>query len=135
MRVAVYGTLKSGMENSHLLARARFLGTVRLSQIALYDLGSYPAARRSPSDGIQVEVYEIDCETLLALDALEEYDPLAVISSLYRREIIPTVFGEAWIYIYNRSLAGRRPLRISNWKPRSAGRVERDDAERSRSEE
>jgi len=135
IRVAVYGTLKAGMVNSHLLARALFLGTDSLSQIVLYDLGDYPAARRGTSNGVEVEVFEINPETLLVLDALEEYDPTAVKNSLYRRERIHTAFGNAWIYIYNGSLAGRRSLQVGSWKPRNALCVKRDAADQSRSEE
>jgi len=117
--VAVYGTLKSGMQNCHLLDGARLLGTDRLKEIVLYDLGSYPAARLGASTGIEVEVYEIRPEMLQALDELEEYDPLAVTSSLYRRVRIQTAFGDSWIYLYNGSLAGRRPVRAGGWIPRN----------------
>lgn len=116
--VAVYGTLKRGFENSHLLDSALFLGTDSLDSIVLYDLGAYPGARRGKSDGIEVEIYAVACEMLQALDQLEEFDPEYPRSGLYRREIIPTVFGDAWIYLFNRSVAGRRPLRSGSWRPR-----------------
>lgn len=116
--VAVYGTLKSGLENHYLLANAEFLGTLRLEQIVLYDLGEYPAARLGNSSGIEVEIYAVENETLKSLDLLEEYDPQNEDGSLYRRKIIATDFGEAWIYLYNGRLAGRRPIRQGSWQPR-----------------
>ena len=116
--VAVYGTLKRGFENSHVLDSALFLGTDSLDSILLYDLGAYPGAKRGKSDGIEVEIYAVAREILQALDQLEEYDLEYPRSGLYRREIIPTAFGDAWIYLFNRSVAGRRPLRRGSWRPR-----------------
>jgi gamma-glutamylcyclotransferase (GGCT)/AIG2-like uncharacterized protein YtfP len=117
-RVAVYGTLKRGLENNYLLKDSLFLGTDSLDSILLYDLGSYPGARRGRSDGIEVEIYRIEHNVLLALDQLEEFDPRLPHSSLYRREPIPTVHGNAWIYLFNGSVAGRRPLTKGSWQPR-----------------
>lgn len=116
--VAVYGTLMSGQVNHYLLADAQFVGTVRLEQIVLYDLGAYPAARLGKSKGIEVEVYAVDDGTLQTLDLLEEYDPRSEEASLYRRTKIATDFGGAWIYIYNGRLSGRRPIRQGSWQPR-----------------
>ena len=42
--VAVYGTLKRGECNHHLLLRSPCLGQVRLSRLRLYNLGPYPMA-------------------------------------------------------------------------------------------
>jgi len=116
--IAVYGTLKRGFENSYLLDGAHFLGTDILDSILLYDLGAYPGARLGKSNGIEVEIYSIVSEILYALDQLEEFDPEFPSSGLYRREIIPTAFGDAWIYLFNGSVAGRRPLRSGSWRPR-----------------
>lgn len=117
-RIAVYGTLKRGLENSHLLDDALFLGTDSLNSILLYDFGVYPGARRGKSGGIEVEIYAIANANLLALDQLEEFDPAYPRSGLYRREIIVTALGDAWIYLFNGSVAGRRPLRKGSWVPR-----------------
>lgn len=117
-RVVVYGTLKRGYENNHILEDSLFLGTDRLDSILLYDLGTYPGARLGKSEGIEVEIYWIEHKTLLALDQLEEFDPELPRSSLYRRETIPTVHGDAWIYLFNGSVAGRKPLTKGSWRPR-----------------
>jgi len=117
-RVAVYGTLKRGLENNHVLKDSLFLGTDSLDSILLYDLGAYPGARRGKSDGIEVEIYWIEHNVLLALDQLEDFDPKLPRSSLYRRETIPTAHGDAWIYLFNGSVAGRRPLTKGSWRPR-----------------
>jgi len=120
-RVAVYGTLKRGQENHCVLAGSQFLGIDRLARIVLYDLGAYPAARLGESSGIEVEVYAVESETLKALDRLEEYDPLHEEGSLYRRTVIASAFGNVWIYLYNGTLAGRRPIKQGSWTPRARG--------------
>lgn len=71
-KVAVYGTLKRGRNNSHLLRQAEFLGTDRLAALTLYDLGPYPGALLKPSEGVSVEVYAVNDPMLEALDVLED---------------------------------------------------------------
>jgi len=115
--VAVYGTLKRGLENHHLLVRAGFLGVDRLTTIVLYDLGKFPGARKAASNGIYVEVYAIDNTTLGALDELEEFDPKSPEVGLYRRERIATCHGDAWIYIFNGEIADRQPQKSGTWLP------------------
>ncbi len=117
--VAVYGTLRRGHANSHMLAQASFIGTDTLNAIVLYDLGEYPGAKLARSDGIEVEVYRIDRQTLAALDQLEEFDPANPASSLYVRSELQTVFGKAWVYLYQGAVVGRRPLRAGRWVPRT----------------
>ncbi len=118
--VAVYGTLRRGQANSHLLAQASFLGTDTSNAIVLYDLGEYPGAKLAQSDGIEVEVYRIDRQTLVALDQLEEFDPANPASSLYVRSEMQTAFGMAWVYLYQGTVVGCRPLRAGRWVPRPA---------------
>ncbi|HEY9816912.1 MAG TPA: gamma-glutamylcyclotransferase family protein [Candidatus Obscuribacterales bacterium] len=69
----VYGSLKQGFGNHRLLKASTFLGEAKLSQCgAMYSLGGFPAVtlgkRVSPIHG---ELYEIDENTLDALDSLE----------------------------------------------------------------
>jgi gamma-glutamylcyclotransferase (GGCT)/AIG2-like uncharacterized protein YtfP len=68
-KLVVYGTLMEGEANQHYLASAQLLGRDILANIVLYDLGPYPAAMFEVSDGIDVEVYEIDSATLASLEA------------------------------------------------------------------
>jgi len=92
--VFVYGTLRHGECNHHLLSQAQWLGNhTTLPIYSLYDLGAYPAVIEGHS-AIIGEVYLVDEETLAQLDLLEDH-PVT-----YRRELIETPFGQAWIYIY-----------------------------------
>lgn len=68
--VFVYGTLKRGQPNHHLLASCRFLGKAALAGLQLHDLGPFPMA--IPGEGtIHGEVYGVPAAALPALDRLE----------------------------------------------------------------
>lgn len=113
--VAVYGTLKRGYSNHRLLVRARFLGTDHLRSIVLFDLGPYPGARKGPSQGVLVEVYEVGNAGLARLDALEGYNAEMPESGLYTRQRLATRYGWAWVYLYNRSVRGCRRISHGSW--------------------
>lgn len=113
--VAVYGTLKRGHSNHRLLGRARFLGTDHLRSIVLFDLGPYPGARRKPSQGVLVEVYEVHNNGLARLDELEGYNPKAPEWGQYTRQRLSTHHGDAWVYLYNKSVRGCRRITRGSW--------------------
>ncbi|WP_458526961.1 gamma-glutamylcyclotransferase family protein [Onishia taeanensis] len=118
--VAVYGTLKRGLRNHHWLDGAAFVGEARLTTATLYDLGPYPGARLEPSRGIRIEVFRVDREGLAALDRLEDYRVHAPHTGTYDRAIHPTLFGPAWLYLYNLDVAGYPVIREGGWSPRGA---------------
>ncbi|QSP96378.1 gamma-glutamylcyclotransferase [Marinobacter salinisoli] len=113
--VAVYGTLKRGHYNSHLLEDAVFLGEDTLTALTLYDLGAFPGALLHPSSGVQVEVYSVTRGILWQLDALEVFLPDAPEQSLYLREQLPTRHGTAWTYIYNRPVENHQRIVSGLW--------------------
>lgn len=113
--VAVYGTLKRGHSNSHVLARADFIGEDRLTSLTLYDLGSYPAARRRPSDGVLVEVYAVGDRLLREIDTIEGYNPDSRANSLYLRQKLQTRHGPAWIYLYNGAVRHHQRIDSGTW--------------------
>ncbi len=115
LRVAVYGTLKRGRTNHHFLRGARFLGEERLPHLRLYDLGPYPGAVPGRSGSITVEMYEITPAHLSRLDWLEDCRQDLPAVGLYRRQQVATRCGPAWLYLYNRSVRGRRWLRSGRW--------------------
>ena len=82
----VYGTLKRGCSNHHLLATQSFVGIARTQPgFRLYDLGGYPgiASRSDDREGVVGEVWSVDAEALAELDRFE-----GVHEGLYRRAII-----------------------------------------------
>ena len=79
----VYGTLKRGCSNHHLLAGQTYVGTARTTPgFSLYDLGGYPgiAPMADDRDGVIGEVWSVDTAALEELDRFE-----GVHEGLYRR--------------------------------------------------
>ena len=102
-RVFVYGSLKRGLDNHHLLDTAVFAGRASTADFFRMMDGPYPVLRYSDTDGWRVsgELYEVDDPTLEALDDLEGVD-----ESLYDRIEIDVVTAQnpaqtlrAFIYI------------------------------------
>jgi len=89
----VYGTLKRGLVNHHLLGEAAFAGEAEMPGVDLYDLGPFPMA--IAGDGTASgELYRVDGERLLHLDRFEGAP------RLYRRERLPLTDGRrVWIYL------------------------------------
>jgi len=72
MKVFVYGTLKHGYGNHHVLEGSRFVGKgCTVSMCCLYDAG-FPVLRERGDAEVWGEVYEVtNPDTLRRLDALE----------------------------------------------------------------
>ena len=66
LRVAVYGTLRRGGYNHHLIENETFEAKLSTSKLQLYNLGSYPGAIWEESDGTIIEIYSLS-ETKLAI--------------------------------------------------------------------
>jgi len=94
--VAVYGTLRRGMGNHHLLRSAEFLGIQRTEPIwKMYHCGC-PVITPGNSS-IVIEVYKVSGNNLKVLDSLEGYP------DLYNRKRTNTNWGDAWIYFMSNS--------------------------------
>jgi gamma-glutamylcyclotransferase (GGCT)/AIG2-like uncharacterized protein YtfP len=94
--VAVYGTLKRGECNHHLLLRSPCLGQVRLSRLRLYNLGPYPmaVACADPEAMVAAELYAVSAAVLGQLDVLEDHP------REYVRQPWPLPDGrQAWVYL------------------------------------
>jgi gamma-glutamylcyclotransferase (GGCT)/AIG2-like uncharacterized protein YtfP len=104
-KIAVYGTLKHGGRNSHLLSSSELIGIQRLEGWKLYTNGLYPHA--VPSDeSIHIEIYEVSSAVLAQLDHLEGYDALSPRRSMYQRMTVETECGPALIYYMTRRVWG-----------------------------
>ena len=114
--VAVYGTLKRGCSNHGLLQHSNFVGEDCLTCITLYDLGPYPGAKLQASQGIVVEVFDVDDRRMQLLDELEEYVADAPDQGMYDRQQVMTRFGLAWIYLYNGPVDEASAQRSGSWQ-------------------
>jgi gamma-glutamylaminecyclotransferase len=99
IHVFVYGSLKRGFRNHHLLETSRFIGpgTTR-RDFDLLDLGYFPAMIRPGTFAIQGELFSVDRRTLRDLDLLESN------GTFYQREQHPVIIEgaglvSAWIYL------------------------------------
>jgi len=119
-KVFVYGTLLAGEPNSRLLARAQQIGDARTEEgFALFDLGAFPGMVRAREGIVVGELYEVDRETLAALDRLEGHP------SFYRRTAItlapPMQAEPVWTYLLRpEQVAGRIRIESGSWRARRA---------------
>ena len=107
----VYGTLRKQISHplSHLLVRhGEFLG-LAIFQGRLYDLGRYPGVVPSAdkTDLVTGEVYRLD-EPEKVLRLLDEYEGPRFKRTQVNIFFEPDGHLSSWIYLYTRSLAGRR---------------------------
>ena len=111
MRIMVYGSLRQKQGNSHWMTNAQFLGNYDLEGYALYDLGYYPAVVAGEGS-IHGEVYRIDAEILSELDELKDN------GGDYKRVLVPTSYGSAWMYLYLQSVDGLKRIESGDWLKR-----------------
>lgn len=112
-RVLVYGTLRQGESNHHLLSDSQFLGhVVTQAQFQLFDLGPYPAAIKG-EQSLVAEVYFVDEDTMKQLDILEDYP------HEYDRELVSTPHGQAWIYLYQNKRLLTKIIPSGDWCQRN----------------
>ena len=102
-QVGVYGTLKGGQPNHHLLGGSMLVEEGWLNGLVLYDLGPFPGAVIEANEQpIFVEVYSVSDAVLAKLDKLESYDPNNINDSLFIRKYFSNSDGlDCWIYLFN----------------------------------
>ena len=105
-RVFVYGTLLSGEANHRLLADAELVGVARTKpDFDLVSLGAFPAMVPGGGTAIAGEVYQVDPDTLEALDRLEGHP------RFYRRRAVRLDDGcEVLVYLLTPDQVRGRPL-------------------------
>ncbi|KGD70708.1 MULTISPECIES: gamma-glutamylcyclotransferase family protein [Tatumella] len=111
MRIIVYGSLRRKQGNSHWMTNAQWLGDYQVEGYDLYNLGLYPGVVAGQGS-VYCEVYRIDATTLGELDALRTR------GGEYKRQLLSTPYGTAWMYIYQRPVAGRLQIKSGDWLKR-----------------
>lgn len=106
LRVFVYGTLRRGETNHHLLTQSRFLCVAKTEPLfSLFDLGGFPAMCSGGCTGVVGEVFEVSQEVIETLDELEGHP------DWYTRTTIRLSDGMlADTYLMKPSSVGNRPL-------------------------
>ncbi|MEB3254794.1 MAG: gamma-glutamylcyclotransferase family protein [Synechococcaceae cyanobacterium] len=120
--VFVYGTLRRGQANHHLLRGAHWGGEQRLPGARLHDLGPFPMAIATPdtaADAVQGELWWVDAATLARLDHLEGHP------RLYERRRLALASGQrAWVYLGRPKQVRHSPVLAEGCWPRTlAGAV------------
>lgn len=103
MLVAVYGSLRKGLQNHNRhLGKCKYLGQFNTEPLySMYDLGRFPGVKKEGGTSVIMEVYELnDKKELNGLDYLEGYDSSKKYGNFYNRETIDTPYGEAYTYFY-----------------------------------
>ena len=107
-QVAIYGSLKRGFYNHHLMMGSEFIGEDCLGGFNLYSLGAFPGVKRGKGQ-LHVEVFTVDPLCFERLDVLEDHP------NWYQREQVTTKFGLAWIYLYLPEVDNQLQVTSGNW--------------------
>ncbi len=132
--VAVYGTLREGLNNHSFISECKRIGHGWLTGFRMYNLSEFPGVIFTHDDSgrIRVEWYEISEEVLEELDRLENYDPEEIKTSTHTRKRVFSPYGPGWIYLYNQPLNNAPYMEAGDWERFSRGAMhnqERSEAE------
>jgi gamma-glutamylcyclotransferase (GGCT)/AIG2-like uncharacterized protein YtfP len=109
-RLFVYGTLKRDQRNFHYMQAAEFIGrfsTESIFSMVVFD--DYTAVCEQGRHAIDGEIYHVSDAQFRLLDELERYP------DFYQRIVIPTHYGDAWMYIVKAHLCQGKDLLPGNW--------------------
>jgi len=114
--VAVYGTLREGLHNHHLIKDAERILTQRIQGFVMHSMGQFPAVRYGSEDSfITVEIYHINDSELKRCDALEGHP------DWYERTVIGSLDigdGEQALEMYvmpEESVRGKLIIQSGDW--------------------
>lgn len=95
IRLFVYGTLRRGEANHHLLLRATYVReAVTPPAYTLFACDGHPAMGDGGTTTVVGEVFDVDDATLATIDRLEDHP------TWYRRQLIVLADGDsAWAYL------------------------------------
>lgn len=114
--VAVYGSLRKGLNNHKYLEDSKLIGTFFTNPVySLYSLGGFPGLKENGTTSIKMEVYEVDSHTLANLNLLEGIDYDKPDEGLYKSKKISTPYGEAITYIYNGKVDSLIKINDGDW--------------------
>jgi len=110
-KLFVYGTLMRGESNHRLLTGARFLGErTTEARYTLVDLGYFPALVDGGTTAIRGESYEVDDQTLAAVDRLEGHP------RYYERRAVTLAAGEHAEAYFMPVRENRQSIDCGDWR-------------------
>ena len=116
--VAVYGTLRLGQGNHHVLSdnNAIYLGAFQSPpEYTMYTMGGFPALVERGTTSIYMEVFKVDDKGLKQVDSLEGYREDSE-TRHYNRITISTPWGPAYLYVYDSAPINRSVISSGDWK-------------------
>lgn len=120
MLIAVYGSLREGLHNHHVLKDKKgvtYMGKFETKpRYTLKSLGEFPALVKGGHTSIVMEVYRVDKDTTAKINDLEGYKGPNDESNMYNRETMSTPFGNASTYIFNGELKKEETCNTGDWK-------------------
>lgn len=111
MRVIVYGSLRRHQGNSRWMTHATWLGDYILDGYKIYDLGAYPAIVTGRGK-VYCEIYRISSSILAELNILKSEE------EGYKRELVQTPYGSAWLYLYQGPVQELPHITSGDWLER-----------------
>lgn len=115
--VAVYGSLRTGLQNHAMMNTAEYLGEFDTEPIFdLYSVSYYPGLKENGSTSIKMEVYKVDDSLMSRLNNLEGYQESRDESeNHYNRKIIDSPYGLVYTYIYNGYVDSKAKVESGDW--------------------
>ena len=112
-KLFVYGTLRRGQRNNHLLGKSLHYGTCYIDG-TMYSLGGFPFINTTKPGIVLGEVFEVNDETLARIDYLEGYSGVED-NNFYERIQVPCTLGvDVYVYVQN-DREGNRPIPDGDW--------------------
>ena len=120
--LAVYGLLRAGEVGFERFGLARAFEHVGPCIIpgTLFDLGDYPGLVAGEGRVIGELFRVTDMAVMPQLDKYEDYDAADEASSRYLRRQVALLEPDvtAWVYLWNRSVEGCKPIANGDWLAR-----------------
>lgn len=118
-KIFVYGTLLSEEGNwRHYLKDSKLLGEDTIEgNFTMVSLGVFPGVIPEGEGTIKGEVYEVDENSYKSIEYLEGYHPDPK-QAFYSKMKVNTKYGEAEMYILDKSYLDYPVIKSGNWRER-----------------
>jgi len=109
--VFVYGSLKQGFHNNHVLEDSEFIKKIALKGISLHEGPGFPFAQKQPNARTEGEIYKVSSKVLKHLDHLEGHPNWYV-----RKSFKIGGLSKVWIYLNPEEAAEQPVIKNGRWE-------------------